>query len=247
MVRQPIPWGVLPILAAAMCIGSGPTQTTPQEVSLEQSALVRSLRWYHRWKAPVEDDVSTDYRCRGLEFSDGERNIYCSPGSVQILLADSLACETLAVRAVLQGSTDVEGALSVARTLKATIGESVSREVSARISASVVEQYETDIQASARFMQGVREWTDWHSRRHKSGRGILLFPLISAEDPFFHVYEIRDGDVTTVYEFAVDCGVVAQSPHWTYDVPHRSLPPGAQFRANDKSRWYRSVDIEPIP
>jgi hypothetical protein len=66
---------------------------------------------------------------------------------------------------------------------------------------------------------------------------VLYFPKVRFGDPFVHVYEVCQGDLDEVMEFMIRHGRVDDFAQWTYDRPHKNLPPGAKRRLEDPELW----------
>jgi hypothetical protein len=66
---------------------------------------------------------------------------------------------------------------------------------------------------------------------------VLYFPKVRLGDPFVHVYEVCQGDLDEVMEFMIRNGRVDDFAHWSYDRPHKNLPPGAKRRLERRDLW----------
>lgn len=73
--------------------------------------------------------------------------------------------------------------------------------------------------------------------RARDRRATLRLPKVRTGDPFFHVYCEYDGVLDAVMEFVIRNGQVDDFPHWTYDRPHRNIPPGATRRLGEPGLW----------
>ncbi len=80
--------------------------------------------------------------------------------------------------------------------------------------------------AAIAFMRRARDW-----------RAVLRLPAVRTGDPFAHVYCLYDGVLEAVMEFSIRSGQVADFPHFTYDVPHKNMPLGAERRLAEPGLW----------
>ena len=197
---------------------------------------MNGLRWYFHWEKPLP--TASILGCRVKRFGS-KYFAYCEPGAVTL---DIFRNKTGDLNAGVIMDTDDDFVTALRRytghqDVKGTDSSLVP------VDHNSITTYTVDGAVSTRRMKETTAFMEGTLRSYeKRGHHVrCLFPLVSGSDPFYEVYLLEGERVDSVWLFRVIGKELDDHPHWVYDIPHHSIPDGAQARIKDPARWLASI------
>ncbi len=80
-------------------------------------------------------------------------------------------------------------------------------------------------------------------RRGAMPKCTYYFPFVAKGDPFFHVYQVCNGILDSIWEFPIRQGRPENYAHWTYTMPRDGVPAAYLKRIANKKLWVSVLEL----
>jgi len=200
--------------------------------SLDEGAVAGSIRWFHDWRQSVVLGPAATL-CRG-ERSGAYQYLYCDPEGVEIDVTRETPDGSISMLHVSRAESLEQVAASAPRLFK---GWSLAESTRLTIAPErLLAARSRDDNASRLFFQNTRLFVENKLDPRWAGAD-AYYPWVFRGDPTYHVYVVRDGKVSVVWEFDIANGTVQGFPSFHFE--GRSIPEVAAGNLRNRERWFR--------